>query len=379
MKLLKKKTVFISMFLVFVLCLSFLLPNYINLNNDLATRNIDVNEIGTLSYEEKVSQLLNDFDVYSYNFDSTLITFSGEFTKDVCDFQSVVFLSTADETPVTQKYSTRLDTESEKFYVVTSYYQNNKLINSIEKECEPTFNEEKNDYFIELENGDIISVSESINTKNMNNCIAIVDDAAILLAAALAITVVVVAPAITQVVTTVITKVYSWVRSFFWWLKSLFVKTVVTTTVVEVLTPTITISQTTYKTKEVTNTDIKTKDPNLYFGAFADPSNGKMYFTILPISKEMAVSILYTPIVVPCIGDEKRTMLASTYTFYEYNALYIASVLGLATRTPAGSPEKHGGIGYFKHYHTFPTAITIGKNGKNYESNPHSFFGLSII
>jgi len=95
--------------------------------------------------------------------------------------------------------------------------------------------------------------------------------------------------------------------------------------------------------------------------------------------KAAAVAILNVPVVVPCIGDISRTMIASTYTFIEYNALKIASVVGLSLRTPAWQPEKHGGIGYFKHYHTISVAYTIGKNGVQLESNPHSFFGTSVV
>ena len=65
MKLFKKKTFFTSLVLTCILCLSFLLPSLASINNDLATRNINVNEIGTLSYEEKAQQLLNTFDEYS--------------------------------------------------------------------------------------------------------------------------------------------------------------------------------------------------------------------------------------------------------------------------------------------------------------------------
>ena len=66
MKLFKKKTFFTSLALACILCLSFLLPSFAYVNNDLVTRNIDVNEIGTLSYEEKAQQLLNTFDECRY-------------------------------------------------------------------------------------------------------------------------------------------------------------------------------------------------------------------------------------------------------------------------------------------------------------------------
>ena len=221
----------------------------------------------------------------------------------------------------------------------------------------------KNDYFIKLDNGQLLSVSETMNKNNMDNCIALVDDAAVLLTAALALTVVAAAPYIANVVTTVVTQVISWVRSFFWWLRSLFVKTVVTTVVTQVASPSITIANTTYRTEAKTKADIQALDPSLYFAAFADPTNGKMYLTVIPIEEAAAVAILNTPIVVPCIGD---------------TSMRVASVVGLNVRTPAWAPEVHGSGGYFWHYHTISSAITLGKGGVEQISNPHSFFGLPV-
>ncbi len=379
MQFLKRKSIYASLILVLILSLSFMLGSYLNSSNQLATREVDVDSIGTLSYEEKVEKLLNDFDMYSYEFNANTLSFNGEITRSVGYFSKFDFLSTTTNSEVTQKYSTQLDLEEERFVLIISYYQNNELIEKTEQETTPIFDSEKNDYFIKLDNGQLLSVSETMNKNNMDNCIALVDDAAVLLTAALALTVVAAAPYIANVVTTVVTQVISWVRSFFWWLRSLFVKTVVTTVVTQVASPSITIANTTYRTESKTDEDIKKLNSSLYFAAFADPTNGKMYLTVIPIEEAAAVAILNTPIVVPCIGDTSRTMIASTYTFNEGNALKVASVAGLNPRTPAGCPEKHGSIGYFRHYHTSAMAITIGKNGIKQESNPHSFFGLSII
>lgn len=374
----KKKTICASFVLILVLSLSFVIGSYMNSTNQLSTREIDVESIGRLSYEEKTKQLLSDFDVYSYDFNDNTLSFDGEFTKSINYFNEFDFLSTNSDDEITQKYSTRLNLEEEKFILIISYIQNNELIEKIEHETTPIFDSEKNDYFIKLDNGKLLSVSETMDNSNLNNCIALVDDAAILLTAALAITVVAAAPYIVNVVTTVVTQVISWVRSFFWWLRSLFVTNVVTTVVTQVASPSITIANTTYRTESKTEEDMRRLNSKRYYVAFADPTNGKMYLSISNISEAAAVAILNTPIVVPCIGDTNRSMIASTYTFMEANALKIASIVGLNVRTPAGSPEKHGSIGYFWHYHTISSASTLGKGGVEQISNPHSFFGLPV-
>ena len=377
MKFSKRKPIY-SLILVLILSFSFILASYFNSSNQLAIREIDVDSIGTLSYEEKARQILNDFDMYSYEFNDNVLSFNGEITRSANYFNGFDYLSTSTNEQITQKYSTYLDLEEERFVLTISYYHNNEFIEKTEQETTPIFDSEKNDYFIKLDNGELLSVSKIINDNNMDNCIALVDDAAILLAIALTIAVVAAAPYIINVVSTVVTQVTRWISSFFWWLKSLFVETVVTTVVTQVATPAITIDNTTYRTEAKTKTDLMHLDPTLYFGAFADPTNGKMYLTVIPIGEIVAIAILATPIVVPCIGDTSRTMIASTYTFTEIQALKIASVVGLHERTPAWSPEIHGKRGYFWHYHTVASAITLGKGGVRYVSNPHSFYGLPI-
>lgn len=368
MKTLNKKFIIISLFLALVLALPFVLSGFSN-SVSVSTRTINVSEIGTLSYEELTDKMLYNFDVYSSDFSDDCISFEGNLTKDFNYFSNLQHLALNDNDKITEKYETKYNIENDTFLVKISYFQDDKLVEEIEHETVPVFDEEKNDYFIELENGNKISVAETIKMENIDNCIAIVDDVAIILTAALAITVAAAAP----VIETVVTKVVSFVKSIFSWFASLFVKKTVT----KVATPSITINKTTYKTEAKTEADIKKLDKEQYFAAFADPTNGFMYMTVVPISIETAVAILNIPIIVPCIGDTKRTMIGSTYTFYDFNALKIASIVGLSPRTPAGFAEYHGS-GYFRHYHTISTGFTTGKGGELQEANPHSFFGLPV-
>ena len=50
----KIKTIIMSCFMSFILFFSFILPTILNTKNQIKTRNIDVEELGTVSYEEKV-------------------------------------------------------------------------------------------------------------------------------------------------------------------------------------------------------------------------------------------------------------------------------------------------------------------------------------
>ena len=371
MKTINKRFVIISLFLALVLALPFVLSGFSN-SVSVSTRTINVSEIGTLSYEELTDKMLYNFDVYSSDFSDDCISFEGNLTKDFNYFSNLQHLALNDNDKITEKYETKYNIENDTFLVKISYFQDDKLVEEIEHETVPVFDEEKNDYFIELENGNKISVAETIKMENIDNCIAIVDDVAIILTAALAITVAAAAP----VITTVVTKVVNVVKSIFSWFASLFVKKTVTQTT-KVATPLLILGNTTYKTEAKTEADVKKMDQTKYFAAFADPTNGNMYMTVAPILEQEAVAILLSPSVSKCIGNSERTMISSTYTYFEENALRIAEIAGLDPRTPAGHPDLNGN-GYYRHYHSIATALTIGKKGELLNSHPHSFFGLPV-
>ena len=56
MKFLNKKSIITSLVMVLILSLSFMFGSYLNTSNELAIRDVDVDSIGTLSYEEKIEK-----------------------------------------------------------------------------------------------------------------------------------------------------------------------------------------------------------------------------------------------------------------------------------------------------------------------------------
>ena len=338
--------------------------------SELQTRTIDVAEIGTLSYEEKVDQLLTDFDVYSYDFQDDIITFTGEFTRDLTDFLNYQQLSTIDGTPVTKKYSTTFNCEEEVFTLITTYSQNGIVINQTSDSVVPVYDEALNDYFITLDDGSKISVSESLELDNMENCVAIVAAVPLaVVAAALAVTIVVAAPTIVQHIETVVTTVVSWVRSFWSWFCSLWkpvTKTVTTTSVTTVATPSITIDKTTYKTKVETMTNVK--DRKLYPAGkfYLCFVNGKtLYMSLVPLTESNAIAVLMTGIVVNDTNNGKA-MLGSTFTQLRADAYRVAAAAGINPRTPYEKPEYEYGA---YHYHS-----VVEKEVNGLMRSPHSFF-----
>lgn len=384
MKLLKKKTVFVSMFLVFVLCLSFLLPSFAYVNNDLDTRNIDVNEIGTLSYEEKAQQLLNTFDEYSILNDENTISFEGYVDISSFDFSGIQYLSTTADTTI-KKYKTDLDIDNEKFYIITEYIQDDVVVYSEKVETTPYYDEYEDDYYISMPDGTNVSLSENLSTENFNECSVTLAALGIALTAKevavlLSAVVVVAAPVIVEVVNVVVTTIVSWVRSFWSWFRSLFTKkttTVVSTTVTTTISYTLTLSYSDTQTKVEAKPFDKTHhyEPSKYYFAIADTTDGLLYVSQVPIDNLYALSILTTSTYIKSAhkndldknGNQKE-FVVSLYTPAKIDALYIATEAGTILGSPGAIHHDAPKLGYFNHYHP----------GLKY-SHPHVFYGTPKI
>lgn len=71
-----------SIALVLVLSASFVISGFLSSSNQLSTRTIDVDSIGTLSYEEKVEKLRSQFDTIDMTEDDGNYYFNGEMVID---------------------------------------------------------------------------------------------------------------------------------------------------------------------------------------------------------------------------------------------------------------------------------------------------------
>ena len=369
----KLKTIIVSTFLGLILCLTAVIPNFFNISVSLPTRDVDVDNIGTLSYNEKVEELLSTFTTYSATAEDDMIYFEAEQELDLNAIAQLSFVSSTED-PVTVKYKTRLDVVNEKFYIVSEYIQNGIVVELIETETQPEYEEYSDDYYIVMPDGTKTSVKETFSQENLDECLVMTATAtataAYAAAALLAATIVVMAPTIIETVTVVITQVVSWIRSFFGWFRSLFTKKttyVATTTTTITATPAITIAGTRVETIAKTRDEVMVLDPDYYYLCFADPTNGKMYFSVNEIDYNTALAIMMYPVLVPCIGNSNKDMVASVFCIYQAMAYNLAVAAGIANTLP----ENHGiGIGYYWHYHSVHTAWTR----QGHYARPHAFY-----
>ena len=362
----KKKLTIGSICLMLVMCACFIFPCFINTkqNNNLAQRNIDVEQIGMLSYEEKVSEILDSFDSYDISVNESGVLFEANVTLNLSDITGFEFLSTNSST-VLKKYKTELDIENEKFYIITEYWDNETLLESEKIETIPVYDESADDYYITMPDGTCVSVAETLETETVNNCIAATMTVASATAVyLLAATIIVATPVITQVVTQVITVVYSWVRSFFSWFKSLFTKKatqVVTTTVTQTITYPISIAGTKTECKPY---DEKKIEENKYYIAIGDTDDKLLYVSQIAIDEVAALAILTTVTKVTSAHGTGKQFTVSIYTKNSTTAMNLALTAGTLIGDPGVVHHPATRPGYFSHYHP----------GANY-SHPHAFYG----
>jgi len=367
MKVNRKNSFFTAIVLSLILCCSFLITSFLPKNQELVVRDINVDEIGTLSYEEKTKQILSSFDNYNVSSDESKITFEGEIDMSSFDLTGFQFLSTS-ATNTTKKYMTKFDVETEKIYVTTQYLQEECVVFEETIEATPYYDEENNDYFIDMPSGEKISISETLLCDNLDECLTAEIVGTGVVVAFVAFAILVNDPTVIKNVTTVITQVITWVRSFFSWFFSLFTQktTYQTSTVVTyVSTPSVTIQGTKYQTKELTKSNTDCLVQGCYYLCFADPTNGKMYISIFKIEFVIAQGIMYSPTLVPCIGNSNKDMIVSVFSLSQSAAYSLTCSVGIAKNTP----EVHG-TGYYYHYHSVYEKLT--RQGDL--ARPHAFF-----
>jgi hypothetical protein len=362
-----KKIVFscLSLALIVIVSVMCILPNFINSKNQTLTRNVDVESLGTLSYEEKVEKYLEKFDDYEISTTDNFINFEATIDMSSIDISPFGFLSTNAQT-TTKKYATRFDIENERFYVVTKYIQDDEVVYSEELETIPYYDDYMDDYYIQMPDGSYVSVYETLSDENMDECLVLTATAITTaeLAILLATVVIIAAPAITSVVT--------WVKSFWSWFKSLWTaKTVTKTTTVVTTTISYTISIANTKVEAKKFDTNKKYEEGQYYIAIADIVDGFLYVTDNSVDDITALAILTTSTYVSGATKNKNgvfpQLVVSLYTPNGYDAYLIAVEAGTILGDPGAIHHLANKTGYFNHYHPGSVYTTTSK--------PHVFYG----
>lgn len=355
---------------------------------DETNTDVERYEIETgMTYEEKVEQLLGQFDDYQTDIDGDVLAFCGS-VQTSYSASKIEYLSATDD-DITKDYSASFDTETGIVTLTISYIDDENVIKADSYETVPYYVEEDNDYYIDF-NNEVFSIGNMLMSGKINECIAIVDDVAVLgtcavlLAGAYLLTVIANDPTyqmavndvitqVTEAVTTVVKSIISWFKSIVQTVVRYVTKTVVTTIKTVKTIYNVTVASVDFTLEEATAE--KYKDNGKYYLALADTVDGNVYMSNLEINKDFASAVLSTGALVPLATKSSIRVYLSTYTFRQTDARDIAvqassrlGMGGLVIQHPAHTTSGKIGM-YFAHFHPcYP-----------YQHSAHSFFGTPVF
>lgn len=364
--------------LLLVMSMSLIVPAFIKdrSREEVATRDINVEELAMLSYEDKAEEILSNFDSYEISNSASTISLEAEVDLSGSTILDTKELSSAADKTI-KKYSVDLDTENEKFYIVVQYLQDDVIVYEERVETTPYYDEYMDDYYVDMPDGTTISMYETLTTSNLEECCATLVIAGVALttaeaAALIAAFVIVATPVIVQVVTVVVETIITWVKSFWSWFKSLWTAKTTTKTT-KVVTTTISYTVSIAQTKvDVKKYEKERKfNKGKYYVAIGDTVDGFLYVSDVEISEAAAIAILTSEEYVRGATKDKYgkypQLVISIYTPSGTDALKVALSAGTLLGIPGVTHHKATRPGYFDHYHP----------GSVY-THPHAFYGTPL-
>ena len=368
-----------AMFMLCVMTLSVVLPSFVDAKKEeIATRDINVEALSMLTYEDKVEEILGNFDEYEISTDEKTVSLDAVVDLSGSTIANDEALAGDAETTL-KKYSVDLDIENEKFYIVVQYCKGEEVVSEEKIETTPYYDEYSDDYFVEMPDGTTISMYETLMGSNLDECSVLIiagvaltaKEAAVLLAAVA----IVAYPVIQKVVTVIVETIVTWVRSFWRWFKSLWTaKTVTKTTTV--------ISQAISYSISIANTKVDVKkyeksrkfEDGEYYVAIADTADGFLYVSDYKLDEVQALAILTSSTYVTGATKGKNgafpQLVLSLYTPNGYDAYLIAVEAGTILGDAGAIHHAAHRTGYFNHYHPGSTYTSL--------SHPHVFYGQPL-
>ena len=149
-----------------LMCLSIVLPSISNSQNQLSTRSINAEELGTLSYEEKVDNLSEQFANVQTESDGDDFYFSGEINYSEIDLLSTEY----EDSDVTKNINAKLSTSEETIEISNDVVIDGEHVFEESFKFSTEYNEETEELFIVDENGDKVNILEELKEENIEEC-----------------------------------------------------------------------------------------------------------------------------------------------------------------------------------------------------------------
>lgn len=163
MKTLNKKFIIISLFLALVLALPFVLSGFSN-SVSVSTRTINVSEIGTLSYEEKIEKIKSEFDSYEIDDQENFTTFTAE-------IKNISYLSSDNnDSEVKEQFSSCLNKIEETISISNSLIVDGEKIEENNQEFTAYYDEILDTVYLVDSNGNKIDILKEFQESNKDEC-----------------------------------------------------------------------------------------------------------------------------------------------------------------------------------------------------------------
>ncbi len=364
-----------AFYFCWVLCLSSCF-NKQKSDSNILYRKI-TNVLNYSSVDEFKDSLYSKFDKIEQNDKNGILSLNMINYLAKSEYSNLQFLSDVVDEQIEKKVKIDFDCETISFVSTIEYYSNDNLIKEEKVDSNPYFSNEKQDYFIFI-NDEEISLSDTLVKSNIDSCIAIVDDVAYLTAIAVVAVVIVSMPIVERVVTGFTKVVSEWFSSFINWLKGKITRTVtyqpkyenVTNYEVRYNNYTYTLEETDICTKEITD--------KKYYLCFISTDEMKLYMSPIPLADKLVAPVLATSKYVASISKGNTSYCLSTYTKSANDAysaaLAAAKLIGMNYVT---FHSKYTSIGELKEGLQFDHYHPGYDNGRC--SHAHSLYGLPTL
>lgn len=163
---LKKSLLLTALTIVVALIATFICNSLIFSKHSLAVRSVNVDELGTLSYEEKADQLTERFESITTSEDEESYYFSGEIDIDSLDLLSTNYQGQE----VKEKYSSTINKNDESIVMGKDVVIDGEVVASVEEKYLTRYDEANNKYYLVDDQGNEIDVLAELEDENVNEC-----------------------------------------------------------------------------------------------------------------------------------------------------------------------------------------------------------------
>ena len=166
MKVKQINMILLAIGLALLIAVSFCLLDVRAAQQNLAIRNVNVSEIGMLSYEDKANQLKQQFTNTETSYENEIIKFSGNINIEEVDLLSTEY----EGSEVQNFYQSEINNNSETISLSKTVFIDGEEVGFTEINLTTLTNEETGEIFIIDENGNKIDVLKELQDENVQEC-----------------------------------------------------------------------------------------------------------------------------------------------------------------------------------------------------------------